>query len=653
MNANPDQIISCLRIIAEHLLNGLILSAAIFAGSAITFRWFFRAQRWSASTRYQASLILFLVLAVTPVATLFKPTPLQSSAGTEQLLTSDPAFDELPASSGLIKTTSDKAAESKHHLPPAKFWFRWIDWPFVIAGSWAIFAAVCLFRLALAIDRLLILQHSAIPLTVSPNLAFRRKITIAQSSLISSPVAVGLWSPKVLVPTNFQSGFSAQDQENVLRHEIAHLERFDDWSNLIQQICIALFPINPFLWIQRRRLRLLEEIACDDWALVGVEHPRHYANLLTRLAANHQTGPLLASGVSRRGKQLYQRVSRILDKNCDRSLKPSWRNIVWAGLAVICISMGGLIWLPAVTASGQTAEVVGIPANRDDKPAPLTSEVIALLKNSALNDSDAGVRREAVHALSDASGDEATAALLDLLNESKDEQIKLLILRKLNRERVGEARVKEKLSDLASQEQPVPVRIAALSALARIIDDGVVEKFIAIYRSGSEHPIKEACLRGLAGTQSKTAKDFLMSVAKDDPDPGMRRVAVRAVSGALGRRIFIRVGNPAVKGMFFQNRGAVIDGKDSDDSDDLPFGQFPDREDELFLQPGADIDLSDDSEDNGSAEALTQRSQRLRERIRTIPLPKIQGDQSESRTDMPPLPESSSNKPSASPSPNQ
>jgi hypothetical protein len=261
------------------------------------------------------------------------------------------------------------------------------------------------------------------------------------------------------------------------------------------------------------------------------------------------------------------------------------------------------------------------------------------------------VRREAVDALSDASGDEVTSALLSLLNESKDEQVKLLVLRKLNRERVGETKVKEKLSDLASQEQPVPIRIAALSALARNIDDGVVENFIAIYRSSSENPIKEACLRGLAGTPSKTAKDFLMSVAKDDPDPVMRRVAVRAVSGATGRRVFIKVGNPAGKGMLFQNKGAVIDGRDSDDLVYQPFGEFPDGDDELFLQPGIDFGLPDDSEDNGSVEPLTQRLLRLKERIRMIPLPKIHGDESESRSDMPLLPESPSNQPSASPSP--
>jgi beta-lactamase regulating signal transducer with metallopeptidase domain len=647
---NLDPIISNLRFIAELLMNGLILSSAIFVGSVVVFRWLFRVQRWSASTRYQASLILFLVLAVTPIVTLLKPAQLPRNAGTELVLIPDPAVEGLPSSTEAINPAINQGVESKHHLAPLKSWFRWIDWPFVIAVSWAIFTAVCLFRLALAIDRLIILQHSALPLAVSPNLASRRKITLAQSSLISSPVAVGLWSPKVLVPPDFRSSFSAQDQQNVLRHEIAHLERFDDWSNFIQQICIALFPINPFLWIQRRRLHLLEEIACDDWALVGVDHPRNYANLLTRLAANH--GPLLVSGVSRRGKQLYQRVARILDKDCDRSLKPSGRNLMWAGLTVICISMGGLIWLPAVNASAQTAGVPKLPDGRPNKPAPLSSEVIALLKNSALTDSDTGVRREAVEALSDAGGEEATSALLALLNESKDEQVKLLILHKLDRERVGEPRVKEKLSELASQDQSVPIRIGALSALARNIDDGVVEKFIAVYRSSSEHPIKESCLRGLAGTPSKTAKDFLMSVAKDDPDPVMRRVAVRAVSGAMGRRVFIRVANPAGKRIFFKDKGAMIDDKDPDDLGYSAFGQFADSEDELFPQPDADFDFSDDSAGigNDSVEPLVKRVQRMQERIRSIPLPKIRDYQFDSRRD---LPESPTNQLSPNPSPNQ
>src|SRR5260370_4243537 len=201
-------------------------------------------------------------------------------------------------------------------------------------------------------------------------------------------------------------------------------------------------------------------------------------------------------------------------------------------MGVCCMWAGGLLWLPAImwTTPAEAVEVQNTPVAQDNKAAPLSAEVITLLQNSALNDADAGVRQEAVNALYNAGGDEATSALLSVLNESKDEQVRLLILRRFNRERVGETRVKEKLSDLAAQEQSVPIRIAVLSALALNIDDGVVEKFISIYRSASEPRIKEDWLRGLSGTSSKTAKDFSISPPKADPDRLTRRVALRSFS---------------------------------------------------------------------------------------------------------------------------
>jgi hypothetical protein len=41
-------------------------------------------------------------------------------------------------------------------------------------------------------------------------------------------------------------------------------------------------------------------------------------------------------------------------------------------------------------------------------------------------------------------------------------------------------------------------------------------------------------LRGLGVTDSKTAKEFLISIAKADPDPQLRRVALRAIAGDMG-----------------------------------------------------------------------------------------------------------------------
>jgi hypothetical protein len=96
----------------------------------------------------------------------------------------------------------------------------------------------------------------------------------------------------------------------------------------------------------------------------------------------------------------------------------------------------------------------------------------------------------------------------------------------------------------------------------------------------------------------------------------------------------------------------VIDGKDPDDFDYSAFDHFPDSEDQLFPQPGADFDLSDDAAgtENDSVEPLVKRVQRIQERIRSIPLPKIRDYEFESGSG---TPESPTNQLSPSPSPNQ
>jgi len=60
---NPDSVIEAsIEVLGAVPDTGLILSAVIFLGSLLAFRLLFREQRWSASTRHRATLLLFLVL---------------------------------------------------------------------------------------------------------------------------------------------------------------------------------------------------------------------------------------------------------------------------------------------------------------------------------------------------------------------------------------------------------------------------------------------------------------------------------------------------------------------------------------------------------------------------------------------------------------
>jgi hypothetical protein len=158
--------------------------------------------------------------------------------------------------------------------------------------------------------------------------------------------------------------------------------------------------------------------------------------------------------------------------------------------------------------------------------------------------------------------DQATDALLQLLDDSKEDRTKVFILRTLSHRRSADRRIREKLSEFAARNQSLPVRLAALDQLANNADAGAVDQFIAIYRSASEQPIKGSCLLGLARIGSKPARDFLIATAKNDPDPDSRRVALRVLVGPpeRGRRILIRRDRVMPDGMELDMSGEHLDG---------------------------------------------------------------------------------------------
>lgn len=561
------------QIIAEHLVNGLILSAGVFL-SAVLF--FLTRNRWSASTRHRILFLLVVVLAFTPVLAIWKPyhQPAPQDKITLGLGASVADVPEIPGAD-TSPATSDSVS------PPPSFaldltWLWKINWPAFLAAIWAGFAAICLVRLGYAMVSLWNLHCAGRPLEWPENIPHRRKIRLAMSSTVSSPVAIGLWSPKILLPAGFKERFSESELHDVLHHEIAHLERLDDWSNLFQHLLIAFFPINPFLWFVGHQLQLEREIACDDWVLAANGRPKQYADLLTRLAVRRSESPLLVAGVSRTGKQLYRRLARILDARRDRRLRPSWLMTFLASASLTGVSIASLLWLPGVffaprTGAAETTDAAtGDPSDCPQDPAtsntdcPTQSadqksdpELIALLRNLAQNDSDPQVRLEAVHSLCALNGPEAAEALTGVLDTSKDETTKISILQHLGHKRLADPKVREKLGQLAAQDPSLSVRMTALEMLVRQPDEKAADQVISVYRAANERSIKETCLRYLGRIGTKPARDFLMGIAKDDRDPELRKAALRAVVGQGSRsgKVVISDGRFTIDG---QDLDAVI-----------------------------------------------------------------------------------------------
>ncbi len=95
--------------------------------------------------------------------------------------------------------------------------------------------------------------------------------TIPNLVIVNSPIAPVVWSgPRQVVVVLSQQLIESLDDDqiqNVLAHELAHLERRDQWSNLFGFFVATVFWWHPVAWIARRERCLAAEACCDALVL--------------------------------------------------------------------------------------------------------------------------------------------------------------------------------------------------------------------------------------------------------------------------------------------------------------------------------------------------------------------------------------------------
>jgi BlaR1 peptidase M56 len=141
-----------------------------------------------------------------------------------------------------------------------------------------------------------------------------RTATICVSESLRVPAAIGFFKPVVVLPAWALTEMPASELRPLLLHELAHLKRWDDWTNLVQQIFQAVLFFHPAVWWIGSRLSLEREMACDEIVLAHTKNPRAYAQSLLSVAEKSflQRGLSLAQAAVNRMRHTSFRVSRIL-----------------------------------------------------------------------------------------------------------------------------------------------------------------------------------------------------------------------------------------------------------------------------------------------------------------------------------------------------
>ena len=201
------------------------------------------------------------------------------------------------------------------------------SWAFYIFAGWLLIAAVGLVRVGVGFWHLSRLRRSCVPIDVTALDPLLRKtfeefdsprpVTVCVSDHLRVPTAIGFMRPLVVIPAWARRELSTTELNAILLHELAHLRRWDDWTNLVQKIVGALLFFHPAVWWIEKRLSLEREMACDDVVLAESTSPRVYAECLISLAEKSflRRGLRLAQAAVSRMRHISLRVSRILDVN--------------------------------------------------------------------------------------------------------------------------------------------------------------------------------------------------------------------------------------------------------------------------------------------------------------------------------------------------
>ncbi|WCJ58304.1 M56 family metallopeptidase [Fontisphaera persica] len=148
----------------------------------------------------------------------------------------------------------------------------------------------------------------------------RRRPTLLLSPLPVMPMTWGHWHPVILLPREALR-WPASQLRMMLRHELAHIQRWDSLTHGFASLLRAVFWFNPLVWLACRHLRQEREQACDDWVLRAGVRPSEYAQFLLQMAGRLALPARAAALPAARPSTLARRIEALLTNRPRQNLR--------------------------------------------------------------------------------------------------------------------------------------------------------------------------------------------------------------------------------------------------------------------------------------------------------------------------------------------
>lgn len=218
-------------------------------------------------------------------------------------------------------------------------------WPLVVVSLWAAGALLGLGALAFArwrFFRSIAMRRSAGSTVaghaldwVCARAGVIRPVRLTVTDRLTSPVAIG--RNEICLPERVLAEMDHVQQESMLAHELAHLERRDGWRLMVARVIEAVCFFQPLNRLARREMQDAAELASDAWAVRVVNRPLVLARCLARVAEWTVAAPraMAPAMVERSGSMLVRRVARLTRAGgADVAVRSPWAAVAMAALVL-------------------------------------------------------------------------------------------------------------------------------------------------------------------------------------------------------------------------------------------------------------------------------------------------------------------------------
>jgi beta-lactamase regulating signal transducer with metallopeptidase domain len=548
--------------------------------------------RANAATRYGiwlAALAVTLALDPLPGHPWIAGSPAAASAGASihpPALMPGAAVADRRASGGSVSGTAGATLTASQPAPASLITLSG-DWAVALFLVWYLIASALVVRLIVGHLRLQRIKERASPLGPrhqSRLAAWMRASGASRvphllvSDDVETPVAIGLFHPAIVIPAGLVEYLTDTEFDQIGLHELAHVQRHDDWTNLLQKIAEALLFFSPAVYVIGRQLSVEREVACDDWVVAATGSARPYANCLTRLAelaASRPVTVLPSLGAVFTQKQIFTRIERLLDRT--RNARPQIaKGAAWAaslGALAVLLSAAQMAPLVAETPtsvrpaalaasdaapSRRTSATASSSGDREtdlrvraavrarhqrsgaratvaaSRTVPSSARTLALARvqqvaSAAVNDSSPSVAPDAIktalQALANAPGEEERLAAVSTLAPA-----------------AGELRVRDALLHALSTIGDESVRLNIVAALAPFSQrPDVVQVFSKILQTGADEPVSLNIIAAIAPSAGMPqATESLSAVLNSSTDEAVSLNALAAVAPFADRPVVQR-----------------------------------------------------------------------------------------------------------------